>query len=174
MARCCGTSSVRLANNELPVESATAGVCAPFEDEMRRTRSFAPLTSCKLALARKGKQQAVGRARWSPAAAAAAAAADWHLGVLPVGDARWDLPVLLVFDRGAAGRGVHDRHRHVPGRPGHLFVPELWRVHRIDWHVLQQPGCRQIVAIISPACTSVKLTVATGQRALSIARQQPA
>ena len=59
------------------------------------------------------------------------------LGVLPVGDAGRDLPVLLVLDGHGARRGVHDGDRRVAGSPRHLLVPELRRFHWVNWHVLR-------------------------------------
>ena len=60
------------------------------------------------------------------------------LGVFPVTDAGWDLPVLLLSHCDCARRRVHDRHRGRPRAPRYLLVPELGRLHRIHWHVLRR------------------------------------
>jgi hypothetical protein len=57
------------------------------------------------------------------------------LGVLPVGDARRDLPRLLVLHSHLARRRVHHGHRRRRRARGHLLVLELGRLHRVRRHL---------------------------------------
>mmetsp|Transcript_12090 Transcript_12090/g.34974 ORF Transcript_12090/g.34974 Transcript_12090/m.34974 type:complete len:514 (+) Transcript_12090:1070-2611(+) len=52
--------------------------------------------------------------------------------VLPVGDAGWDLPHLLVFHRELALRRVKNRHRVLGGSPRHLLVFMLGWLHGVN------------------------------------------
>eukprot|EP00955_Chlamydomonas_euryale_P096797 365032-Chlamydomonas_euryale.AAC.19 len=79
-----------------------------------------------------------------------------YLGILPVGDAWWNLPVGLVLLRHWAWRRVHDGHRWRAWAARDLSVPELWRLQWVHWQILHLddalPCARRVACSLRAGC----------------------
>ena len=138
--------------------SAAALVCASNNDETRR----ASLCSRKVTLAGKEKQQALRQAGWGAAAAAAAAAGVGTLGFFQlemqggIFQSCWSLTVVLRGGECMTGTGTS---------PDALGTFLCLNFGGSIGSIGMSCSSQRITGITSPACASVMLAIAIGQRA---------